>query len=247
MTHASVAPSALCPVCGSLRTQHDLVPGQLVRPALAERITRDHPGWTTEQAVCVSDLRRYQLAHLEDVLEEERGELSRLDREVLDRIRTGEMVTRNLEEVVEKRLSRGDRVADRVASFGGSWTFITIFFAVLVAWMAVNVVVLAGRPFDPYPFILLNLVLSCLAAIQAPVIMMSQNRREAKDRLRAEHDYQVNLKAELEVRLLHEKLDHLIVHQWQRLLETQRLQVEMLDGLAARLDPGDDTAPAGGA
>jgi uncharacterized membrane protein len=247
MTHASIVPSAPCPVCGSLRVQHDLVPGQLVRPALAEQIARDHPGWTTEQSVCVSDLRRYQLAHLEEVLEEERGELSRLDREVLDRIRAGELVTRNLEEVVEERLSRGDRVADRVASFGGSWTFITIFFAVIVAWMAVNVVVLAGRPFDPYPFILLNLVLSCLAAIQAPVIMMSQNRREAKDRLRAEHDYQVNLKAELEVRLLHEKLDHLIVHQWQRLLETQRLQVEMLDGLAARLDPGDDAAPASGA
>ena len=246
MTQASIAPSARCPVCGALRARHDLVPGQLVRPALAERIARDHPGWTPEQAVCVSDLRRYQLAHLEDVLEEERGELSRLDREVLDRIRTGEMVSKNLEEVVEERLTRGDRVADRVASFGGSWTFIIIFFTVLVAWMVVNVVFLAGKAFDPYPFILLNLVLSCLAAIQAPVIMMSQNRREAKDRLRAEHDYQVNLKAELEVRLLHEKLDHLIVHQWQRLLETQRLQVEMLDGLAARLDPGGDAVPGGG-
>ncbi len=245
MTHPSFAPSP-CPVCGALRAPHDLIPGQLVRPAIAERIARDHPGWTTEQSVCVSDLRRYQLAHLEHLLEEERGELSALDREVLDRIRTGEMVTKNLEEVVEERLSRGDRVADRVAVFGGSWRFIIIFFAVLLAWMAVNVVVLAKKPFDPYPFILLNLVLSCLAAIQAPVIMMSQNRREAKDRLRAEHDYQVNLKAELEVRLLHEKLDHLIVHQWQRLLETQRLQIEMLDGLAARLDPGDDTAPAVG-
>ncbi|MEP7177061.1 MAG: DUF1003 domain-containing protein [Gemmatimonadales bacterium] len=228
---------ASCPVCGAHRVAHDLVPGQLVRPAIAERIARDHPGWTTAQAVCISDLRRYQLAHLEDVLEEERGELTTLDREVLERIRKGELVARNLEQDVEERLSRGDRLADRVATFGGSWTFITIFFLVIACWMAINVVVLTRKPFDPYPFILLNLVLSCLAAIQAPIIMMSQNRREVKDRLRAEHDYQVNLKAELEVRLLHEKLDHLIVHQWQRLLETQRLQVEMLDGLAARLDP----------
>lgn len=105
-------------------------------------------------------------------------------------------------------LNLGDRLADRVASFGGSWTFIAAFFGLLLGWIVLNIVGLR-HPFDPYPFILLNLVLSCLAAIQAPVIMMSQNRKEQRDRLRAIHDYRVNLKAEHEIRLLHEKIDAL--------------------------------------
>ncbi len=118
-------------------------------------------------------------------------------------------VTRNLNVEEEERLTLGERVADRVASFGGSWTFISIFGVVLVAWMAVNAWLLAQHPFDPYPFILLNLVLSCLAAIQAPVIMMSQNRQASKDRLKADLDYEVNLKAELEVAQLHSKIDRI--------------------------------------
>lgn len=237
-----------CPVCGQARDPRDLVPGRLVRPELAERIRQEHPGWSTEQAVCSADLRHFQLAYLEDVLERERGELSNLDREVLDSIREGETVAENVDAELDRQVTVGARVADRVAAFGGSWRFIILFFAILVAWMITNAVVLAKKPFDPYPFILLNLVLSCLAAIQAPVIMMSQNRKEVKDRARSEHDYQVNLKAELEIRLLHEKLDHLIVHQWQRLLETQRLQAEMLDAMATRLDAGrGETASDAGA
>ena len=102
----------------------------------------------------------------------------------------------------------------------------------MLAWVGVNSAVLFWRPFDPYPFILLNLVLSCLAAIQAPIIMMSQNRQEARDRMRAEHDYQVNLKAELEIRHLHRKVDQLLTHQWQRLLEIQRIQMELMEDLA---------------
>ena len=229
-------PSIACPVCGAPRGPQDLVPGRLLRPGVAARISRDHPGWTPDQSVCTADLRHYQLAELEDLLQEERGELSILDREVLERIRTGEILAENVEVEARERLTRGERVADRVASFGGSWTFILSFFSVLVGWIVLNAFLIARRPFDPYPFILLNLVLSCLAAIQAPIIMMSQNRREMKDRIRSEHDYQVNLKAELEVRLLHEKVDHLILHQWQRLLATQQVQAEMLDGIAERLD-----------
>ena len=113
----------------------------------------------------------------------------------------------------------GEALADRIATFGGSWKFIIVFGSVLGTWIVINALVLRAKPFDPYPFILLNLILSCLAAIQAPVIMMSQNRQEAKDRLRSEHDYRINLKAELEIRHLHEKLDHLLSHQWERLAE----------------------------
>jgi uncharacterized membrane protein len=127
--------------------------------------------------------------------------------------------------------SFGLRLADRVASFGGSWTFIIIFVTVLLAWIAINTVVLLKKPFDPFPYILLNLILSCIAAIQAPVILMSQNRQEGKDRLKAEHDYRVNLKAEFEIRSLHEKIDHMLVHQWQRLMEIQQVQTDLLSEL----------------
>jgi len=117
-------------------------------------------------------------------------------------------VTRNLNQEEEERLTFGQRIADKVASFGGSWTFIIVFSVILLSWMTVNVVA-AVRAFDPYPFILLNLVLSALAALQAPVIMMSQNRQASKDRLKADLDYEVNLKAELEVAQLHNKVDRL--------------------------------------
>jgi len=123
-------------------------------------------------------------------------------------------------------------MADRVASFGGSWTFILSFLAVLVAWVVFNTVtILNAERFDPFPYILLNLVLSCIAAVQAPLIMMSQHRQEAKDRLRAENDYRVNLKAEVEIRQLHEKLDHLLIRQWERFTEIQQIQLELMEDL----------------
>jgi len=120
-------------------------------------------------------------------------------------------------------------MADHVAAFGGSWTFILSFCGLLVIWMLLNVTGVLFKIFDPYPFILLNLVLSCLAALQAPIIMMSQRRQESKDRLRGENDYRVNLKAELEIRQLHEKIDHHLAHQWERLAEMQQIQIEMLE------------------
>jgi uncharacterized membrane protein len=128
----------------------------------------------------------------------------------------------------DRRLTLGERIADQVAEFGGSWAFILSFAVLLVGWIIFNSGQLLGHPFDPYPYILLNLVLSCVAALQAPVIMMSQNRQEARDRLRAEQEYRVNLKAEIEIRHIIAKLDQLVMHQWQRLLEIQRLQLEMM-------------------
>ena len=135
----------------------------------------------------------------------------------------------------DRSLTLGERVADRVAEFGGSWRFIILFFAVMAVWITVNSIYLLFQPFDPYPFILLNLGLSLLAAVQAPIIMMSQNRQEARDRLRAENDYQVNLKAELEVRAVSEKLDLLIHQHWAHLLEIQQVQTEMIQDMLARL------------
>src|SRR6202011_1228329 len=128
----------------------------------------------------------------------------------------------------EDQRTLGERLSDKLASFGGSWIFIIVFFVILVAWTVFNLVVPERDRFDPYPYILLNLFLSMLAAIQAPIIMMSQKRQESKDRLRSESDYRVNLKDELESRHLHEKMDHLISRQWQRLAEIQQLQIETM-------------------
>lgn len=140
----------------------------------------------------------------------------------------------------EGKLTLGQKLADRIATFGGSWTFLISFFTFLLVWIGVNSWVLLAKPFDPFPFILLNLILSCLAAIQAPVIMMSQNRQESKDRVRAEHDYQINLKAELEIRHLHEKIDHLLMSQWERLVEIQQVQIELLEEIGQRKMKRDD-------
>jgi uncharacterized membrane protein len=122
-------------------------------------------------------------------------------------------------------------MADHIAEFGGSWTFIIVFFSFILVWILINLYVLTTKPFDPFPFILLNLILSCLASIQAPIIMMSQNRQEQKDRIRGEHDYKINLKAELEIKLLSEKIDHLLVHQNRKLLEIQEVQTDYLEDL----------------
>ena len=168
------------------------------------------------------------------MLEEEKGELTELDRSVLQSFSDNEILTRNLEAEYKENLKTSDRLADKIAAYGGSWKFIITFAVILVIWIIINSVVLLMRPFDPYPFILLNLVLSCLAAIQAPVIMMSQNRQEAKDRARSEHDYQINLKAELEIRNLHQKIDHLLTHQWERLVQIQQVQLEMMEELKSR-------------
>jgi uncharacterized membrane protein len=143
-------------------------------------------------------------------------------------------VSRNPEAELQSSLTVGQRLADRVANIGGSWKFITWFMFVFVIWILTNSVFLVARPFDPYPFIFLNLVLSCLAAAQAPVIMMSQNRQEARDRLHAARDYQINLKAELEIRHLHQKMDHLLSHQWERLMEIQEIQMELINEVRAR-------------
>ncbi len=202
----------------------------MVRPGIAALIKADHPAWDENQSVCQSDLRHYRGIYLENLLQADHGELSRLDKQVLESIQEEELLASGRERGSEETLSSGERLADRIAEFGGSWAFILTFLSVMAAWIIINIY-LMGRPFDPYPFILLNLVLSCLAALQAPVIMMSQNRQEAKDRRRTEQDYRTDLKAELEVRALHEKLDHLIIQQWERLLEIQRLQVEMMEEL----------------
>lgn len=174
------------------------------------------------------------MAYVRAVFETELGGVSVLENEVIESLKKNELLSANIYADFDARLTLADRMADRVAGFGGSWRFIAAFVVVVLAWIGANTVALLKQPFDPYPFIFLNLVLSCLAALQAPVIMMSQNRMEARDRMRAEHDYQINLKAELEIRHLHEKLDHLLKQQWTRLIEIQEIQLELMEELAER-------------
>lgn len=168
-----------------------------------------------------------------EALRSEFERLSDLERRVVDRIVEGHLVSRNTNMVFDDKRTLGQRVADRVAAFGGSWTFILSFGALIAAWVLLNSVVLAraGDAFDSYPYILLNLFLSLVASLQAPVIMMSQNRQAAKDRLDASHDYEVNLKAELEIRVLQEKFDELREHRWAELVAQQQEQIRLLTAL----------------
>lgn len=181
-----------------------------------------------------------QMEALLNVIELDRRELVELEDTVSRAFQAHEEQNLASDPGSEAASSFGEVLADKVASFGGSWAFIILFAVVLAAWITVNLWVVSLR-FDPYPFIFLNLILSCIAAVQAPIIMMSQNRQEARDRLRAQHDYRVNLKAELEIRELHDKMDHLLYRQMQRLLEIQRLQVQMLNEL--RSGPGTPNGP----
>jgi uncharacterized membrane protein len=202
---------------------------ELIRPSLLEFIRKRLPGLDNKGFICLDDLGEFRKDYVKEVLEEEIGELSALDQEVIESLQQHEILSNDLSKQFEKKLTFGERLSDHIAEFGGSWKFLISFGAVLLIWIAFNGVLLATRAFDPYPFILLNLILSCLAAVQAPIIMMSQNRAEARDRLRAENDYKVNLKAELEIRHLHEKLDHLLRRQYNRLFEIQQIQIELLE------------------
>ncbi|MCB2149007.1 MAG: DUF1003 domain-containing protein [Deltaproteobacteria bacterium] len=224
---------SVCQICRTDADSGSMIPLALVRPAIVNEIRRDHPELSLEGFICKDDLNRYRIRYVESLLSSEQGEVTTLDRDVLESLKQHEFLTSNLYEEFVSKPTLGEALADRIATFGGSWRFIIVFGSVLVIWILINTIALAAKPFDPYPFILLNLILSCLAAIQAPVIMMSQNRQEAKDRMRSEHDYRVNLKAELEIRHLHEKVDHLLSRQWERLAEIQQIQIELLAEVAA--------------
>ena len=231
--------SRSCQVCGKDAAQADLIALSSVRPVVVNVIRQDYPEWSDEGFICADDLNRFRYDYVRSLIETERGELSDLEKEVLESLASHEILSTHVDKEYDSTLTFGQRLSDKIASFGGSWSFIIIFFCILVLWISINSLIWAFRPFDPYPFILLNLFLSCLAAIQAPIIMMSQNRQEAKDRLRASHDYQINLKAELEIRQLHQKLDHLLSRQWERLVEIQEVQLELLNEMRVPRKPPD--------
>jgi uncharacterized membrane protein len=217
-----------CAVSGKHFASKALVKLHDIRPSLADRILQDHPKLTPASLISTVELDKYRSKYVEEMLLAEHGELSQLDKQVAQSLADHDTIAENVDETYGDTMKLGDRLSDKLSKFGGSWKFLIGFGALLFGWMALNSVILGKWDFDPYPFIFLNLILSCVAAVQAPVILMSQRRSEEKDRLRAQSDYRVNLKAELEIRHLHEKLDHLISKQWQRLSEIQQLQLESM-------------------
>ncbi len=223
-----------CSVSGKEIPLSEAVPVDLVRESLLGILRQSNPGLDMNGYVGMQELDRARIQYAEQLAMDELGELAAMKKEVTDSLARQELLTRNVDALFEQKATTGERIADRVAAFGGSWTFIIIFGVVLFTWMGINTTLVFAKPFDPFPFIFLNLVLSCLAAIQAPVIMMSQNRQETKDRLRGENDYKVNLKAELEIQHLNEKMDKLINDQWKHLLEIQQMQMEMIEQFTKR-------------
>jgi len=206
----------------------DKISGKVVRKSVMDLIQKDHPDFSSDNYLSLSELNYYREKYISDSLTKEVGDITELEKTVLTSMADNTTLTDKIDTTDQQYLTVGQRIADKVASFGGSWTFIILFGVFIFIWICINVFWIANKSFDPYPFILLNLILSCLAALQAPVIMMSQNRQEEKDRERGKNDYMINLKSELEIRMLHEKLDHLILNQQQELLEVQKAQIEIL-------------------
>jgi uncharacterized membrane protein len=216
----------------------DSVKAADLREPIYYLIKQDLPGFNKDCYISQSELNQYRNLYLHRLIAQEGGELGDLEQKVLGNYLHDKILSQNIEEDIGQKLTLGQRLADRIADFGGSWRFIILFFAFLSLWMGANAWLLRTNAFDPYPFILLNLILSSLAALQAPIIMMSQNRQEQKDRIRSEHDYKIDLKAELEIKLLHEKLDHLMINQNKKLFEIQQIQADFLEDILSRLKPG---------
>ncbi|HSO86340.1 MAG TPA: DUF1003 domain-containing protein [Draconibacterium sp.] len=210
--------------------------GKTIRSSIIKLIQKDHPEFTSDNCLTIDELDYYREKYISEYLSGQMEELTEIEKAVLTSLSEKTILSDQLDVDKNQILTFGQRIADKVASFGGSWTFIISFGIFIALWISTNVYWLVNKGFDPYPFILLNLILSCIAALQAPVIMMSQNRQEEKDRERSKKDYMINLKSELEIRMLHEKIDHLMIHQQQELLEIQKVQIEMMSDILKQVN-----------
>lgn len=225
-----------CKICGKSFEDFELISGHGIRHQIEKLIRLDHPDWTDYDVICKDDFEKYRINYMETLFAEHHEKFEYLNKDVLDSINQNDIMTAALQSTKNIKISTGDKIADKVASFGGSWTFIILFFLVLIVWIVINSSLILIRPFDPYPFILMNLILSCIAAIQAPIIMMSQNRQEKKDRVQSQNDYKINLKSELEIRTLQEKIDHLLLIQWPKHMNAQSIQLELLEDIKKELE-----------
>lgn len=223
-------------ISGKEFPEYEMVSAKSIRESLLLFIQKQNPNFEEDKFLSISELNYFRERYISEYLLKEVGELGMLEKTVLSSLKDRSTLSDKIDDDDLVKMTFGQRIADKVAAFGGSWTFIISFGIFIALWITINIFFLANDGFDPYPFILLNLILSCIAALQAPVIMMSQNRQEEKDRERAKKDYMINLKSELEIRILHEKMDHLILHQHQELMEIQKVQVEMMNDLFKKLE-----------
>jgi uncharacterized membrane protein len=211
------------------------ISAKTIRHSVLALIIKDNPHFTHASFLSVSELNFYREKYITEYLTKEVGELTKLEKKVLTSLTDHTTLSDKLDGEDEQTATIGQKIADKVATFGGSWTFIISFLFFIFLWISVNVFWFINKGFDPYPFILLNLLLSCVASLQAPVIMMSQNRQEEKDRDRSKKDYMINLKSEIEIRTLQEKIDHFIINQQQELFEIQKVQVEMMTDILRQI------------
>lgn len=198
-------------------------------------IKKDYPDAKNESFICSHHLLKYQLLRVDRLINSDQKQTDKINRRLTKALKNMDYDVVDVNSIVNKHLTIGQKVSDNIARFGGSWTFIFIFIGVLLTWMIINGFALFGAHFDRFPFILLNLVLSCISAIQAPIIMMSQNRSADRDRLDSENAYHVNLKSENELRILHAKLDNLMQNQLPHSLEIQKIEIEILGNLQKEL------------
>lgn len=223
-----------CDICLRNFSKSDLIAANGIQNEMEDLMRISHPTWNDKSKICKDDFNRFRVKYITHIIKKEKGSIEKLEETVIHSIKENELLTFN-HNFDSESLTVGEKISDGVAAFGGSWKFISIFFFLLFFWIFANSVLLFSQHFDPYPFILLNLILSCIAAIQAPIIMMSQNRQETKDRIRAENDYKINLKSEIEIRTLHEKVDHLLLDQWSKMMEIQEIQIEILEDIRRQL------------
>ncbi|HIW71550.1 MAG TPA: DUF1003 domain-containing protein [Candidatus Levilactobacillus faecigallinarum] len=204
-------------------------------PGLRNRIKRDYPQAKATDYICGHHLLKYRLERVDSMINADLKQTKKINQKLTRALQSDDYDIIDVNEVLNDNLTFGQKVSDDVARFGGSWGFILVFMFVLLSWMIINGLHLFGVNFDNYPYILLNLVLSCVAAVQAPIIMMSQNRSADRDRMMAENDYHVNLKSEHELRLLHAKVDHLAQNQVPHTMEIERFQLEILGEIRQEL------------
>lgn len=217
-------------ISGLSFAENEKICGKSIHDPILGLIKKEFPDFNDDDCIAVNELNVYRQKYISNYLSTEIGALTAMEKNVISSLKEDKSIVSIVEDEEETR-NLGQRVADKVADFGGSWTFIISFVVFITIWIGSNVYIFLNKGFDPYPFILLNLILSCVAALQAPVIMMSQNRQEEKDRNRAKKDYMINLKSELEIRMIHDKIDHLIMHQQQELIEIQKVQIEMMNDI----------------
>lgn len=225
-----------CAVTGNEFFRNELRRGSEIRKELLEIIQKDLPTFGLDDYISLPSLNDYRRRYVAQVLQEDNRNISALEKNIIESLDKNDILTRNVEPELEKTLTFGEKTSDALSDLMGGWPFTIGFLAFVLLWMGGNTVLLFAKPLDPYPYIFLNLLLSLVASVQAPLIMMSQNRKEARDRRRSVNDYEINLKAELEIKLLHEKVDYLTGVQNHRMLEMHEIQTEYLSDVLKTLE-----------